>query len=575
MSDYLEIPKAANSTNEGFYQNGRTLFSREGIGDWKIAYTGSSDYELRVGVYKHHNPYTGVDTHFFIVMSPVEIPYQQVDIRVVSPTFVTLFNYSEVTLDSVFGWWGTKGKDIDGFSTNLTVFDNLEDTQEAVGFGETPSGDSGVVVTCIGTPLAPDNNGVIVYCTGQLIDPNQQGGTSTPGGGTGTFDDTSDPIPYPILPDISAADVGLITLFRPTKSELQALGRVLWTNITDFIENLNKIFVNPMDYVISLNVFPCVPDVGESREIKIGSWTSDIHMAPVLSQWYTHNCGTIRINEYWGSALDYAPNTKISIFLPFIGSVSLNTDEVMGRTISLKYNIDLLSGQCVAMIAVDDSVWYQFTGECSVSIPLTASDWSRIYTAAVGAVGTAIAGSAGIIAAGGSGTAMAAFGASKAAKAASSAGNTFARLASTHTRGVQDARDAILAAMNASAEAAQNAASAPTQVGAGIRASRIANTVNNTVGQVMSGKGYVQHSGTVSGSAGLLGVKVPYIIIEFPNQSLADNYKHFTGYPSNMSGKLNEFTGYTECEQVIPNGFTGTDDELAELLEALKGGVYL
>lgn len=529
MSDYLEIPKAANSTNEGFYQNGYTLFSREGIGDWKIAYRGNSDYELRIGIYRHDNPYSGVSSYFFIVMSPVEIPYQEIDIRVVSPTFVTLFNYSEVILDSVYGWWGTKGGEIDGFSTNLTVFGSLEETQEAIGYGEVPSPSSGVVVTCIGTPLAPDDNGVIVYCTGQLLDPNRQGGTSNPGGGTGTFDDTSDPIPISPLPELSAANVGLVTLFRPSETQLRSLGSYLWTNITDFIENLNKLFINPMDYMIALNIFPCNPNVGDERPIKIGSFSTAISMPPVLSQWYEHNCGTLVTNEYWGSALDYAPNTKISLMLPFIGNVQLNPDEIMGKRLGIKYRIDLLSGQCVALISVNDNILYQFTGECSVSIPLTGSDWSRIYSAVVGAIGTAIS------------TGVSAGGIIDVAK----------------TTGRATTADDRIRRANS------------------IAAGRITGGITNTVNQVMNGKVNINHSGSISGSAGMLGMRYPYLMIEFPNQSLAENYRHFVGYPSNMGSKLGDIKGYTEVEQVIPEGFWGTDDELAELVDALKGGVYL
>lgn len=73
----------------------------------------------------------------------------------------------------------------------------------------------------------------------------------------------------------------------------------------------------------------------------------------------------------------------------------------------------------------------------------------------------------------------------------------------------------------------------------------------------------------------MLGVRDAYLIIEYPNQSLAKNYKHFVGYPSNMYAKLSDLSGYTEVEQVIASGIWGTDDELAELIEALKGGVYL
>ena len=455
--------------------------------------------------------------------------------------------------------------------SDLTLFNSVQECYTAI--TSIPIVNPGVHVSFNPVLL---NHGVHVSFNPVLLDPNAQGGTSGTGGGDGTFDETSDAVSIPELPNVSVVDTGLVTLFRPSISELLGLSRYLWSHLGDLEINLQKLFTNPMDYFIAFNIFPVVPEVLLSRSIYIGNLVTNITMPPVANQWYEFNCGTVNLQKYWGSALDYAPNTKVQLMLPYIGSVQLNTDEVMGHTIGVRYRIDLLSGSCVAMVTVDGNVYYQFTGECSVSIPLTGADWSRIYSAVVGAVGTAISGGVGAVMTGNAGgAAVSAIGASKAARAASSAGNTFARLSSTHTRGVQAARDAALSAMQSSAEAAQNAASASGTVAQGIRATRLANAVNNTVGQVMSAKTAISHSGTISGSAGMLGVRDAYLIIEYPNQSLAQDYKHYVGYPSNIYARLGTLTGYTEVEQVIAEGIWGTDDELAELIESLKGGVYL
>lgn len=425
---------------------------------------------------------------------------------------------------------------------------------------------------------------IVVKGKTSSIDTNNSGGNSLPSIPSGTFDDTSDPIPVPELPTISAAQSGMIALFRPTIADLRALGSYLWTNIGDFIENLNKLFMNPMDYMVALNILPCMPDVGARVNINIGSFTTDIDMPPILNQWYEFNCGTVRLSEYWGSALDYAPNTKVSLMLPFIGSVTLNTDEIMGRDIGVIYHIDLLSGQCVAMVTASlvdrtPSVLYQFTGECAVSIPLTGADWSRIYSAAVGAVGTAITGGIAAGAAGAAaGGATSALAGANAAEAASNAGLAYAMINDTSKgiKGVQQMRQDMQKATQLALQAGERAAAQPARVANGVRATRIANTVNNTIGSVISGKATVNHAGTISGSAGMLGVRTPYLLIEYPNQSLADNYKHFVGYPSNMYARLGDLTGYTEVEQVLANSLVNqTDSEMSELLEALKGGVYL
>lgn len=567
MSEYIYVPKVND-----VYTQGVVVFSRDEIGDYKTGYISDNTYNLKLGLYRKNG------NLMFVYAS--NLAASNIEIQFTIPSSEIVFTINSI--DKVFegGYYTEISYTVEPTESNVTIYNTLGDVLDVMAYPPTPDSDSGVVVTVIGSPIEtpPITEGVIVYVIGRLLDPNQQGGTSTTGGGHGTFDETSDQIPIPTLPDISAAQTGLIGLFRPSLGDLRRLGAYLWTNISDFIENLNKLFMNPMDYLIALNIFPCVPSVGERKNIRIGSFTTTIDMPPIETQWYEHNCGDIFIPEFWGSALDYAPNTKISLFLPFIGSVQINTDEVMNSRLGIYYRVDLLSGECVAMVTVNNSVYYQFTGQCSVSVPLTGADWSRVYSAITGAVGTAITGGIGAAASGvAAGSATAALAGSRAAESIANIGESFARINETSkgVAGVREMRQRMLDGAALASDIARKVAEAPTNVGAGIRASRIANTINNSIGQVIGAKGTIQHSGTVSGSAGMLGVKVPYIIIEYPNQSLANNYKHFVGYPSNLSGKISDFDGYTECEQVIPVGFTGTDDELAELLESLKGGVYL
>lgn len=489
------------------------------------------------------------------------------------------------------GMYYTLVTDVKSYSANLTNFSSVDDMLEAYYntsvFPDSSVSDGDILVIArplngvgvIDVNLSPYIDGaefINVDINGNTIDANDSGGTSTSSFPEGNFDDTSDKIPIPSLPTISSVNTGLVTLFRPTNEQIARLGAYLWTHLGDFWQNLQKLFTNPMDYFISFNIFPVMPAVAEEREIYIGNWGTSIEMPPVVSQWFDFDCGEVSISPYWGSALDYAPNTKIQLMLPFIGSVQINTDEVMGHMIGVRYRIDLLSGQCVALVTKDSDVLYQFTGECAVSVPLTGADWSRIYSAVVGAVGTAIAGGVGVAAAGavgGTGGLVAA----RSYEAAAAGGAAWASINETSkgVRGVAEMRQRMLDVSNAAMENARNAASKSVRRSEGVRNMRLANTVNNTVGQVMGAKSAISHSGTISGAAGMLGVRDAYFIIEYPNQSLAENYKHFVGYPSNIYASLGSLHGYTECEQVLPIGIWGTDDELAEIIDILKGGVYL
>ena len=573
MADYVVVPYSNYTDAANLYTDGVEIGEVTGTnsGLLRIAYSGTLIQESRMGFYDN-----GSSLVLLFVQNNTQINHYWI-------TRLPENDSAVIYSDFIIGNWTQEGQWYYGqfvigsypsVNWEIPVFDNFTICLNVLtGAIVNP----GVHVT-FNPVYIPSFPGVHVQFNPVLSDSNAQGGTSTTGGGDGTFDETSDAIPIPSLPSISTVDTGLVTLFRPTQQEIAALGSYLWTNFTDFIENLQKLFTNPMDYFIAFNIFPVSPLVTNARNIYIGNWATNISMPPVANQWYEFDCGTVTLQKYWGSALDYSPNTKVQLMLPYIGSVQLNTDEVMGQQIGVKYRIDLLSGSCVAMVNVNGNVYYQYTGECAVAVPLTGADWSRVYSAVIGAVGTAITGVAGAMASGAAaGATTSAIASKNVAKAAHEAGY-LARSIGEIPQGLRGApamRKALQEATQISVGAAKEAAQASGNVSAGIRTSRMLGAINNTVGQVMGAKTGVSHSGTISGSAGMLGVRDAYLIIEYPNQSLAKDYKHFVGYPSNLYARLGTLTGYTEVEQVIPDGIWGTDDELAEIVEALKGGVYL
>lgn len=86
----------------------------------------------------------------------------------------------------------------------------------------------------------------------------------------------------------------------------------------------------------------------------------------------------------------------------------------------------------------------------------------------------------------------------------------------------------------------------------------------------------VQRSGAIVSNTGILGEFTPYVVIHRPRQSLAQNFKNYKGYVSNMTMGLSSCSGYTEVEFVHLTGIDGaTDTELAEIERLLKGGVII
>lgn len=227
------------------------------------------------------------------------------------------------------------------------------------------------------------------------INPNDPtGGISHTGGGTGTFSGISDAVEIPDTPTLTATKTGFIKLYNPTLGQLQNLASYMWNSSLFDISTWQKLFTDPMDAVLGLSIVPvAVPD-GGTQAVTIGNHTTTVEMNVAGAQYITVDCGTLNIEEYWGSYLDYDPYTKAELYLPYCGTHAIAVDDIMGKAVHIIYHVDILSGACCAYIQCGDSVLYQFIGQCSSSIPITGNDWTNVINGVLsiaGSVGTMVA----------------------------------------------------------------------------------------------------------------------------------------------------------------------------------------
>lgn len=225
------------------------------------------------------------------------------------------------------------------------------------------------------------------------LDPYSDGGFSDVGGGTGTFDNTGDNIDFPTDPTLSSVDTGFITLFNPTKSQLKSLANYMWSTGFD-LDTFKKLFANPMDAILGMSIVPVAVPNGGNKEVKVGNISTGVQMNEAASQYVNVDCGSLNVQEYWGAYLDYSPYTKAEIYLPYVGTHAISVDDIMGKTVHVKYKVDILSGACCAYVKCGDTVLYTFVGQCSCSIPITGNDWTNVVNGALSiaaSIGTMVA----------------------------------------------------------------------------------------------------------------------------------------------------------------------------------------
>ena len=355
-------------------------------------------------------------------------------------------------------------------------------------------------------------------------DPNAGGGYSSTGGGDGSYDTSSDTIPIPDLPPDLLLSSGIIKMYYPTPQEMSAFTNFIYASPLDVVANFKKIWANPMDSIISLGTVPFNVATTAAEEVKFCGVPSGISMKPISSQYIQIDCGTKKVDKFWDTALDYNNYTKMKLFLPFIGFVDLNTDDANGAEITVKYNIDLYTGDALAFVYIKktdypygdvkdseedknqqpvniDGTLYIHKGNVLQQVPLTGSNYQGLYS--------------GIM-----------------------------NLATRSFKG------------------------------------GIPGAVAGIGSEVLSQKVDVDRSGSLSPNAGELGIYTPFLVIDRPIQSLPVKFMEKYGYPSNIYKTMKnlEGLGYVQIEVdslILEDLDDITDEEVAELKQILESGVIL
>lgn len=370
------------------------------------------------------------------------------------------------------------------------------------------------------------------------LNPYEEGGTSAPEGGRGEYPTQSDSTRSedPNSSGVDAIGTGFVQLYNPEKSEIKAFNDYIFSdNITEAIsDTLKKLIADPIDYLVFIAMCHFHPNVTLSKEeitfVGIGTGVFSRIIEP---QYQVIDCGSISLPEPTASFMDYSPYSKAHIFIPYVGFRELNIEEIMGSRISLKYNIDLLTGSFVAYVEVYrptrsqfprdatpafDTIINQYEGNCYEMLPISSTDFRSTISGMLSVVGGAVSVASGNIG------------------------------------------------------------------GLGAMASG-----------VMSMKSNVNRSGNATGSYGFIGRQRAFLLLSRPFQSIPSNFGGYEGYPSNIymqvascagteSNGYND--GYLETDENTVWGtdftysynnteITATDGEINEIQEMFNKGVIV
>lgn len=229
-------------------------------------------------------------------------------------------------------------------------------------------------------------------------------GFSDQGGGGATLDndvDTSSPSDCDI--DNNTVDVcnsNLVLLYNPTSSEISDFNDFLYSGITDSIANtLKKLTSDPLQYIISLGMVHFEPPTSTRNNICFGGIDTGVAANRISKQMKSFDFGYIDIKNEFKSFVDF--NSRISIYLPYIGYREMDINELRGSRLRLKYNVDMLTGSCIAYLHIsrdsrgngDCRIYnnmYFYEGNCMLQVPMFATDNRGAIQALMGLAGAGV-----------------------------------------------------------------------------------------------------------------------------------------------------------------------------------------
>ena len=323
-----------------------------------------------------------------------------------------------------------------------------------------------------------------------------------------------------------------------TRNELNDL--LTEMNTQTFFDDVTLLFSTPIENLISLYAYPfdvkalaavwSMPDDGPIiiNIVTMETVGCDLANIPVPLL----DCGSLSITRKFNNFLDFAPYTKLEIYLPYIGFEMLDTDLVMDKTIDVKYAVDLYTGKCTAFISTTDGTdtCLIMTREGQIGMPIQV--------------------------AGGSGAELS-----------------------------RNMLKTGLATTAGAASLASGAIAAGASVSGGGSAS-VAQTIGGSVGYLTgtsvaaigAGQYSVHKGGSTVALNSFYAPQKCFIIRTTPKVAEPLTYAHNVGYPSGKTATLGDLTGYTVVDSVHVEGSgfaSATAEERNEVERFLKTGVIL
>lgn len=359
---------------------------------------------------------------------------------------------------------------------------------------------------------------------------------------TGEDEDGNITIPTPPEGDDDETEFGSSDARSPfgkvysmTLSHLLNITNIFYSNDESIIANIKKGLelygANPIQSIISLMYFPF-------SEEQIGTWTSE---NKISFGSYTHDLdfsikklaapsgflsgGTFTIARYFNDWRDYEPYSSITIYLPYVGLKKLDLARYLGKTVSIRYYVDIYTGSGICCLMSNGQMIEYFDCVLGVNLPIQGSD--------------------------------------------------FASYSSSMLQSVMNSGSSVFSGAGAGAKLGSMIGGVGAPVGA--MAGGVAGAVGSgfSLSQMSKPNDLLTTKGSFSGGVALNMPQYIYLIYEYYETETPNNLHKIYGLPSNYGGYGREFSGFTKGRFSELKTDRMTSNEVNELESLIQSGIYL
>lgn len=256
--------------------------------------------------------------------------------------------------------------------------------------------------------------------------------------------------------------------------------------------------------------------------------------------------GTVTIEPTYpeGDYRNTSQFCKVSIFLPYVGLTELSYEKYVGKTLKVRYYIDLNTGGCLVCLLCNDGDGYKLydyvNGQIGTQVPITITDYSSYAQAELRNISNLASSTTGFAMSG-----------------ATAIGGVNNFQNATSQKGIDQALGDITTGALGSVSGVVNMEKAIYDI----------STTN------------INNFKTTKGGSGAIGnqylPQYVYLVFEYIETEETPNLLQLEGRPSNRSGSLDSFSGYLEVDSVKLSCSYATENEKKEIEQLLNTGIYI